>query len=179
MGIRDPTGIFSRYFVVGYFVGNVVGAYESYPWTRFGLDASIAWKRIDELLSPREQELHAIARSDVEVLLNGSLLATVVGLAVFVDRVVHPSPAAVSAVAFLALSYVLYRLAASAEGRLGDEKRASFDLHRFELYQGLGLRAPASLVDERTTVAPAVNELLQFGGDVPDELWAGEYPPKR
>lgn len=159
--------------------GNVVGAYESYPWTRFRLDASGAWKRIDALLSPREQELHAIARSDVEVLLNGSLLATVVGLAVLVDRVVHPSPVSASAVGFFALSYVLYRLAASAEGRLGDEKRASFDLHRFELYQALGLRAPTSLVDERSTLAPAVNELLQFGGDVPDELWAGEYPQKR
>lgn len=159
--------------------GNVVRGYESYPWVRFGLDDSVVWKRVDTLLTTREQELQATARSDVEVLLNGSLLAAIVGMTVFLDRLVHPSATAASVLGFAAISYFLYRLAASAEERFGNEKRASIDLHRLELYERLGFRAPRSFLEERDRFAPVLNDLLLWGTEVEDELYAGAYPERR
>src|ERR671922_291892 len=34
--------------------GNAFSAYQAYPFNRYGLDYSVAWRRIDVLLSPRE-----------------------------------------------------------------------------------------------------------------------------
>ena len=105
--------------------GNAMGAYQAYPATRFGIDYTVAWKRIDVLLSPREVELQALARSDVDALLNLSTLSIPAALAVLVDRLVHPSPIAAASLGILSLSVVCYRLAVRAERRLGDEQRTT------------------------------------------------------
>jgi hypothetical protein len=156
--------------------GNAFGAYQAYPFNRYGLDYSVAWKRIDVLLSPREVELQALARSDVDFLLNLSVLGVLVALTLAVERLVHASPAAAVSVVPLMVSWVTYRLAVRAERRLGHEQRASFDLHRLELYEQLGMARPRTAADERAT-AEAVNLVLQWRRDgQPAPFYGEEYP---
>jgi hypothetical protein len=159
--------------------GNVVGAYESYPATRFKLDYAVAWKRIDLLLSAREVELQAFARADVEAFLNIAVLAVPAGAAVLVERLVHPSPVAASVGGFLVVSLLCYRLAVRAERRFGNEQRACFDLHRLELHQRFGLRPPASPGEEKEAAQWLSTIMLWPTFELPRELWKGEYPEQR
>jgi hypothetical protein len=129
--------------------GNVVGAYQAYPASRFGLDYVVVWKRIDVLLTPRETELHAVARADVDAFLNLSVLSAIAAVGVFVERLYHPSPVAASAIGIWLLGYLSYRLAVDAEQRLGNAQRAAFDLHRLELYERFGLRWPPAPLQEK------------------------------
>jgi hypothetical protein len=158
--------------------GNVVGAYEAYPFTRFGIDYVVAWKRIDVLLSPREVELQALARSDVDALLNLSTLAAPAALAILVDRLVHLSPLAAVALVVAAAALPFYRLAVVAERRLGAEQRASFDLHRFELYRRFGIRWPSGPAHEKIVARWLNTVMLWPGYELPSDLWTAEYPPE-
>lgn len=158
--------------------GNAVGAYQAYPATRFGLEHRVAWKRIDVLLSPREVELQALARSDVDAFLNLSVLAPIAAVEVLVERLVYPSPVAAASVALLFFSYVFYRLAVRAERRLGHEQRASFDLHRLELYEQFGLRRPASPAEEKSAAQWLSTIMLWPTFEIPAELWKVEKESK-
>jgi len=156
--------------------GNAFGAYQAYPFNRYGLDYSVAWKRIDVLLSPREVELQALARSDVDFLLNLSVLGVLVGATLLAERLAHLSPVAAVSLLPLAAAWVTYRLAVRAERRLGHEQRASFDLHRLELYERLGMARPRSAADERAT-AEAANLVLQWRREgQPAPFYGEEYP---
>jgi len=156
-------------------LGNALRAAENYPYTRWGLDGVAAWPRIDALLSEREQELHGNAMSDLAFFLNGSIGALLAGLIFIADEAanapIRVRYGALYAVPFL-LAYVLYRAAIGAAERLGTERRASIDLHRRELYTRLGVRSPASFSEERTRIAPAVNQCLLYRVAIPDEYAA-------
>jgi hypothetical protein len=159
--------------------GNVFGGYQAYPSIRFGLDYHVAWKRIDVLLSPREVELQALARSDVDALLNLAALAIPAALAVLVDRLVHPSPIAAAALGIVGLGIVFYHLAVRAELRLGNEQRASFDMHRFELYRRFGAHWPAYPSREKDIAHWVSAVMLWPGYELPPKLWSSEYPSGR
>ncbi len=138
--------------------GNAYRACENYSYTRYGLDGIALWPRIDQLLTQQERELHLNAESDLAFFMNGALAAVAVGIT---SIAVWGFSRWWAYVPFI-VSYLLYRFAAGAVERVGTERRASIDLHRLELYQRLGLVAPASPEEERTT-AKAVNQLLLYG----------------
>src|SRR5205085_11281753 len=53
----------------------------------------------------------------------------------------------------------------------GDNVRSSFDLHRLQIYEKLGVRAPTSFSDERS-LAVRVNQALLYGHPLlTDDLW--------
>ena len=68
------------------------------------------------------------------------------------------------------MSLLFYWASITAAIEWGDTVRASIDLHRLELYKGVGLRPPLDFTDERETVAPALNAALLRGEPIPDCL---------
>lgn len=157
--------------------GNAIRAFESHAYKRWGLDTVAVWPRIEALLEEREAELNADARGEVAFFVNSLLLSAVSGLILTADEIANEPlgwPAfLVYALPFIAV-YPLYRGASSAANRWGSAVRASTDLHRLTLYEKLGVRRPTSFDDERTAIAPAVNEALVFGYPIPDDLFAKE-----
>jgi hypothetical protein len=164
-------------------LGNAIRAFEDHSRSRWGLDGIGAWPRIAALLSDREQELTSNAKSDFDLLLNGSTMAVAAGAVVLADAVVNRTfPALAYLVPPLALvvAYVLYRWSVGAAVRWGSQVRANVDLHRLELYRLVGVLTPETDAAERT-VTTALNRCFLFGVPLPDAVRAAsapESPPK-
>jgi hypothetical protein len=155
-------------------LGNAIKAFELHPNRRWGLDGVTIWPRIAILLSDGERETLVDAEIDLYVFLNASLGALAVGVSLIVDKAMNASELTwhwgLYAIPFV-VSYVLYRAAITPAINWGDAVRATFDMHRLEVYEKLGIREPTSFSDERA-IAADVNELLLYGEPfLSDELW--------
>jgi hypothetical protein len=159
--------------------GNAIQAYERHAKIRWGLNSISAWPRVELLFSGEEAQLHADAKSELGFFINSSLLAVVAGLVLVVDAIANEPlawyAAPLYAIPFL-VSMAFYRASIGAAVRRGEAVRASIDIHRLELYEKMGLRAPSNFTDERTVVAPALNAALLRGDHIPDALWATPEP---
>jgi hypothetical protein len=157
-------------------IGNAIRAFEKHSNVRWGLDSVTIWPRIEVLLSAEERELHVDAKINFYVFVNATVGAFAVGVALVVDRALYaPQPTwlwLLCAIPFV-LAYCLYRLAVDPATEWGDYVRSSIDLHRLELYEKLGVRAPTSFSDERS-VALRVNQALLYGRHLSDDLWRSE-----
>ncbi len=152
--------------------GNVVAAFMQYPRSRYGLDGQTVCKRVELLLTDRQQELVSSARADVDFFLNAATCSLLVGIVLGVDQVMHSPVAWPWAWVYLTpwvVAYVLYRLATNAAERWGHEVRACFDLCRAPLYVGAGIRLPETRVAEFAS-ARALNRLFLYGEPLPDDL---------
>jgi hypothetical protein len=155
-------------------MGNTIRAFEQHSNVRWGLDGVTVWPRINALLTADERELRVDAETDLYVFINGALGAFVVGICLIVDKAVFvPQPTwewSLYVIPFV-VGYLIYRAAVSSAALWGDTVRASIDLHRLELYEKLGVRAPTSFSDERS-LALEINPALLYGEPLPaDELW--------
>jgi hypothetical protein len=153
--------------------GNAIGAFEGYSTTRWGLNAIGAWPRIEMLLSPEEQQVHADAKGGVAFFVNGSLLAGLGGMALAADELVNKPLAWPQALLYLVpflISALCYHASIGAAINWGDAVRASIDLHRLELYEKLGVRPPTNFTEERLHIGPALNGALLRGEAIPDSL---------
>jgi hypothetical protein len=158
-------------------LGNTIRAFEQHPNVRWGLDGVTIWPRIDALLSADERELHVDAKIDLYVFINASLGASIVGVCLLVDKATNVTDP-VAGWAFYAIpfvvAYALYRASVGPAAIWGDAVRASFDLHRLEMYEKLGIRDPKSFSDERQ-MAVRINQALLYGRPpLGDDLWRGE-----
>lgn len=158
-------------------VGNAIRAFERHSNVRWGLDGVTIWPRIEALLSDHERELHVDSKINFYVFTNAAVGAMAVGACLIVDEAVNaPQPAShwpLYAIPFV-LGYVLYRSAIGPATEWGDSVRSSVDLHRLEIYEKLGVRAPTSFSDERR-VADSVNKALLYGHPLlSDDLWRVE-----
>jgi hypothetical protein len=155
-------------------LGNAIRAFERYSNVRWGLDGVTIWPRIDALLGEDERGIHVDAKIDLYVFLNGALGGFVVGVCLVVDKSVNvPQPALHWPLYVLpfAVGYVLYRAALPPAANWGDAVRASIDVHRLELYEKLGVRAPLSFSDEKK-MAVRVNQALLYGQPpLSNDLW--------
>ncbi len=154
--------------------GNVVRSFERHPRPRYGFDGVTIWDRMEMLLSANEHEIVNDARADVALFVNTALLATVVGLLVIADAIWHGFARAELLWVYLApfaVTWIAYRWAAGAATRWGRCVRASFDLHRFELYERLGIRRPETISEEEA-VGKAATRCLLYGEPIPDDLRA-------
>ncbi len=157
-------------------LGNAVRAAERHAFTRWHLNSIAAWPGIEALLGAQEAQLHADAKGDLAFFLNASLLSTLAAGVLVADAIAHPDAPPWWAEALLcvlpfALALLAYRAAILAAIRWGVCVRASFDLHRRELYARLGIREPRDFRDERW-IAWYVNQTLLVGDHLPDELMA-------
>lgn len=132
-----------------------------------------AWPRIEMLLSSDERELHTDAKIELNVFMNLSVGAALVGVALLADVATNQPLAWYWCWAYVlpfVAAYALYLPTVGAAARWGSEVRSSFDLHRLDLYEKLGVRRPVSFSDERA-VASDVNVLLVYGNHLRDDLW--------
>jgi hypothetical protein len=155
-------------------MGNAIRAFERHPNVRWGLDGVTCWPRIETLLSAEERELHVDAKIDVNVFVNTAVGAVIVGLCLLVDKAVYtPNPPwdwPLYAIPFV-LAYLLYGVALDPVVNWGSVVRASIDMHRLEMYEKLGVRAPTSFSDERQ-LATHLNRALLFGHPLmSDDFW--------
>jgi hypothetical protein len=158
-------------------VGNAIRAFERHSNVRWGLDGVTVWPRIEALLSAEERELHVDSSINFYIFINAALGALAVGAFLVVDQALHAPQSAsywpLYAIPF-ASGYVLYRAAIGPAIDWGDRVRSSIDLHRLEIYEKLGVRAPTSFSDERQ-LADRVNKALRYGHPLlNDDLWRAE-----
>jgi hypothetical protein len=120
-------------------------AYHERGRERWGLDVASAWPLIAPLLNDGERELHTDLETDARLFLNGCIGSLAVAAYLLVDgwgSAWHRIGAAIS----LVFAYALYRGGVMAADRWGEQKLASGALHRFELYERVGIPADS---DER------------------------------
>jgi hypothetical protein len=154
--------------------GNAVLAFESHAMKRWGLDSIAAWPRIDMLLSERESELQANSRSEAAFFVNGSLLLLIAGLILIGDQIADGALNGIALLLYLIPflgAALLARWSVGAATRWGNAVRSAIDLHRFDLYERLGVRHPTSFTDERECVAEHINQTLIYGSPLPDEIF--------
>jgi len=155
-------------------VGNAIRAFEQHSNTRWGLDGVTVWPRIEAMLTSDERELQIDAKINFYVFINGTIGAVFVGVCLVVDQAVYSTHSGWfwlwCVVSFL-VAYLLSRAAIGPAIDWGDTVRSSIDLHRLDLYEKLGVRAPTSFRDERE-LAVKVNKALLYGRPLlGDELW--------
>ena len=141
-------------------LGNVIDAYNAYPYTRYRIEAEMLWPRLRFVMKPEQlgpvndrQTLldFCLAMASLGCLFG--LLAAVVGPWLWIDTRQWHSPA-LWYWGFLALGgfgagWGFYRLAVLVAGGFGDLIRASFDLFRLDLMAALSRPDPRSLREER------------------------------
>jgi len=127
------------------------------------------------LLSERQAELEANARSQVCFFVNGSLLLLISGAVLIADQLVEkPISGPIVTIYLLPFlgSALFARWATGAASHWGSTVRAAIDLHRFELYEKLGVRHPRNFSEERQ-IAAEINQALLYGEAIPDKFAQG------
>jgi hypothetical protein len=155
--------------------GNVVRSFETHPRNRYFIDGVTIWPRIQMLLSEQERQQFEDATTDVMFFVNsqvlvvptGSLLAinAAVGALTVVSAVVRCGVILLATAVVCALAW---RASIGAARRWGSPVRAAFDLHRLELYDRLGVKAPTT-IEEDGEVGRAVSRLLLYAEPIPKD----------
>lgn len=157
--------------------GNAIRAFESRSFANWHLNSIGAWPHVENLLSDQEAQVLSDARGDVAFFLNSSLLATAAFVLVAVDLLKYKSSSSLWGLLIpLVVALATYRAAIGAAQRWGLVVNACIDLHRHDLYEKLGLRAPTDFRDERR-IAWNLNRTLLLGRHLPDELGVASTPP--
>jgi hypothetical protein len=149
--------------------GNVVAAYEEYPANRWGLDYTATSRHMATFLNEQERGARENVETQLAFALNLSLSLVLVGVAgaagaVWGERESVWRATELARFLPLALSYGVYRLLAiPAIVEFGRLARASFDLHRSDLYVRLGARDALSFGDDEKRLGSAVSAYLLYG----------------
>lgn len=160
--------------------GNAIRAFETHPRPRYGLDGIAVWPRISTMLSDGERTDLEEATTDLAFWVNALTVIALGGVLLCVERLWHRPGGPImtllvelGVVAFTVLaSWWAYRQAISAAARWGDPVRAAFDVHRFQLFDSLGIRRPASHAED-VIAGDAANRMLWFAEPIPDDARAG------
>lgn len=134
-------------------MGNVMAAFESYPWIRYQIDAVALWPRIVPILTNNKFAAFVEReKAGLDFVLNFSILFFVlsiencfIGLLYSQDPI---TPLILSGV-LLILSLLFYKISILGAGNWGMTVRVAFDLYRYELLQSLYLKMPDSFDREK------------------------------
>jgi uncharacterized repeat protein (TIGR01451 family) len=136
-------------------LGNVLRAFEQYPWTQYRMDAIYYWPRLVSVIPDPYATAIAGARTTLVFLLTLSFLTAVLAAATVAAGLVYlpPDPvkhAALPTAGFVFASIWLHRRACDAALDWGDFVKSAFDLYRWDLLKKLGFQQqPRSREDER------------------------------
>jgi hypothetical protein len=174
-GLRFPA---NRQKVLPTRLGNAIRAWEDYARSRWSLETVVVWPRINALLSEQESKLHADAETDFFFFFNSGLIAALVGITMTSNGIAdqpHSLWLAWIYVVPFGLAYLFYRVSVGAAQRWGRHVSGAIDLHRFELYERIGVSRPAS-GQEAVDIGKAINRMLLYGEGIPDGMLATPEP---
>lgn len=133
-------------------LGNVLRSAETYPKSRYGIDATLVWTRLYHVLPEPATKSVASARARLEKMIVVSFLSGTLGTA----GAVYLISRSAAWTAFLlywwgghALAYMTYRAATSQAIILAEHVKASFDLYRHALVEQLQEELPNEQDAER------------------------------
>lgn len=147
-------------------LGNILAATWSYPFTRYGIDATLMWPRLQKVIPAEYFRVVEDARISYDFCVNMAFVSAVyatawLGAAPWVLRVRPAWPYVVFPLAGVVATVLFYRAAIEAARALGAVVRTCFDLFRFPLLQELRIALPADIAAERATWKH-LNDLLIF-----------------
>jgi hypothetical protein len=146
--------------------GNVVSALEEYTDDRWGLDYRVTAPHIATLLNDQERALREGVETQLAFALNLAFVLSVIGVAGFSGAVWGQAESiwrASEIVRMLPLlvAYAVYRLLGiPAAIESAHVARASFDLHRIDLYCRLATRDTSSFGDDERNLGEDVSAFL-------------------
>jgi hypothetical protein len=129
-------------------LGNILAAYEDYPWTRYGMDSVFFWPRIWMQLEKEKKDEIDANWSPADGFLSASAVAYCGGLAWLLTAAFGTKEltllhlalpfasrylTAISSVGFLVLGFCLYRLSLGFHRGNGETFKSLFDLYRDRL----------------------------------------------
>jgi hypothetical protein len=133
-------------------LGNVIQAYNYYPFKRYKIEPDIFWPRLRKVITPEYLSQVQESRILLDFLLT---MATLSGLYALLDLIVGPWLwfnlwlwLSLAAVGF-SISFFFYKLSIGAAFELGEMVRSCFDLFRLDLMTALHRPAPATLAAEQ------------------------------
>lgn len=131
-------------------LGNVIAAWEQYPYRRYGMDAITLWPLLAPILPAPIVDAISLARTRFDYFLN--LAALSIAMALLWPFLWARGPASVGtyagSVGYLAAALLLYRSAVRAAQWWGDTVKAAFDLHRLRLLKALHIVVPPRMGPE-------------------------------
>lgn len=147
-------------------LGNIIAAFEAYPWKNYYIDGVVSWPRMFPILVKQEfMPYIAEQRSTLDFLLNNSLLLAAFGLECLLLRIVACQGIHwfLPCIAFIS-AFLFYKVSISSAAQWGELFRAAFDLFRYHLAKALGLGSVQSFSDEQIMW----NRLTEFWNRPPD-----------
>ena len=147
-----------RYELIGYFpqegpilptsLGNVIAAFEEYPWRQYGIDAVVMWPRLLPILAREKYTVYVEReKAGLDFTINLSALLGVLSMEMAYTGLLFVPNYEVwllwSAL-MLALSCAIYWAGIPAAYSWGMTVRVAFDLYRYHLLKALHGRPPSS-----------------------------------
>jgi hypothetical protein len=138
-------------------LGNAFAIIEEYPYRRYGMDGVTFWPRLTHVISEDYKTVIDSAKTNLDSLLNFSLLSGVLGLeflalAGYVLTTGQRGAAGWFVVGWVAAwvaAYLFYRATVTATQSMGMQISACFDLFRGALLEKLDVKQPQDLLAER------------------------------
>lgn len=156
-------------------LGNIVEAYNQYPFKRYGIESEIFWPRLQRVIHSDYVKLIQEQRIQLDFFLSiSSVLWMIAVLCFFVGPCFHTGLALwwSLTVVYLILGYMFYSFSISSALSLGHYIRACFDLFRTNLLKELSLKKPGSFKEEiaiwtsfSRLVVYGQTELMEFNYD--------------
>ena len=160
-------------------LGNSLRAAEVHPRNAYGMDSVVLWPRLVAVTpEPLRKSIDGarMALDFLTVIVAGATaFALLAGVVIAVEQGGRRLWASVVG-GSLAVAYLSYCGAVSAARDYGDQIRAAFDLHRFDLLKSLRVPLPMNRAEERRLWAE-VNEVVR--GSEPPDWWIFEHPPPK
>ncbi len=132
-------------------LGNILRASEFYSLKRYGLDAVVAWPRLQSLLPPEFAADLRKAKANFDLFLVLTTQAALFALVwqIVLGRFTHRWDLFLLTSLGWLVALFAYRGALQAARVYGELIKAAFDLHRWELLKALHLKLPDKYDDER------------------------------
>lgn len=139
-------------------LGNVIRAFERYPYQAYGIDAIALWPRLVGKIDSAFGSIIDEAKTSFDFMLNMSFLCAISAVAVLSIAIATPrtltwqgfGPLIWTFLGFGASSVTFYYLSVNRAYGWGQQVKAAFDLYRLDLLKSLGYQQkPASYQEER------------------------------
>lgn len=138
-----------RSFILPTRLGNMIRAFEEYPAREYKMDAVTLWPRLIGVIEPAYLEAIDDAKTQMDFMLNSSVLSMLLVIVLGVLGIVYPLPAVsgglfvlwlLLVLSLFFLAYWFYLQSIPQAGNWGEMVRGAYDLYRNTLLEKLGYK---------------------------------------